>query len=290
MFWEAEHVGAGLAAQKRGARIYWNAPTREDDVEAQIALVDRIAGEDYQGLVLAPDQALALMTPVRRALARGLPTVVIGSPLAIPAGNGLSYILNDDQAGGRLAADRVAAILHESGTVALLGINPDVTGSVIRARVFEQILADRYPHIRIVEKRMGSMNFPLEQQVVQETLHNHPDLDVIVPVTGTSVDATLSTLNGLPAKSRIRVVAFNVYNWPVFRGNPNLDCVIQEDVRVIGERAVELILDERAGKRVEAQTAVPPAMITRENVDSAQVQQMWPEDSALGSVRWSRIQ
>src|SRR5579863_7309884 len=71
MQWEPVHTGSVVAADKVGVSIYWNAPTREDDVEAQIALVDRIVSAGYQGLVLAPDQGLALITPVRRALAHG---------------------------------------------------------------------------------------------------------------------------------------------------------------------------------------------------------------------------
>jgi len=45
--------------------------------------VNRIIGEKkYQGLVLAPDQALALITPVQRALSHGIATVIVGSPWA----------------------------------------------------------------------------------------------------------------------------------------------------------------------------------------------------------------
>src|SRR5690348_12466820 len=54
--WEPEHAGAEDAARGDGFRIYWNAPTREDDVQNQIALVERIIDQRYAGLVLAPDQ------------------------------------------------------------------------------------------------------------------------------------------------------------------------------------------------------------------------------------------
>src|SRR5277367_2099816 len=93
MLWEPEHGGAQTAALKLGARIYWNAPTREDDVEGQIALVERVSSENYQGIVLAPDQARSLITPILRAMQRGLSIVVVGSPLPVPAGERLSYIL-----------------------------------------------------------------------------------------------------------------------------------------------------------------------------------------------------
>jgi len=168
MLWEPEHGGAQTAALRLGARIYWNAPTREDDVEGQIALVQRVSSENYQGLILAPDQSRALITPVRRAMLRGLSIVVVGSPLPIPPGDRLSYILNDDEAGGSIAGQRLAAILHGQGSVALLSIDPDIAGIVTRARSLEQFLATSYPHIRVV-KRAGSFNFPHEQQAAEET-------------------------------------------------------------------------------------------------------------------------
>src|SRR5215831_13815113 len=80
MMWEPEHGGVLAAALRSGAQVYWNAPTREDDIQGQIALVERVADGGYQGLVLAPDHALALITPVRRAISRGVSTVIIGSP------------------------------------------------------------------------------------------------------------------------------------------------------------------------------------------------------------------
>ena len=112
LLWEPEHRGAQDAAQGIGAKIYWNAPTREDDIAGQIALIEHVARGNYQGLVLTPNQSLALITPVRRALARGLPIVIVSSPIPVPAGDKLSYILNDEEEGGRIAARRVAHLLH----------------------------------------------------------------------------------------------------------------------------------------------------------------------------------
>src|ERR1035437_9203448 len=180
LLWETAHTGAETAAASTEASLYWNAPTREDDVEAQIALVDRVVGADYQGLVLAPDQALSLITPVRRALAHGLPTVIIGSTLPSPAVGNLSYLLNDNVEGGQMAAGRIAGLLNGHGTVAILGINPDITGIMIRVRAIEQFLAQNDPDIRIVEKRMGTFNVAHEQQVAEDTLKANPNLDVIV--------------------------------------------------------------------------------------------------------------
>lgn len=290
IFWEAEHTGAEEAADRAGIFIYWNAPTREDDVEAQIALVDRAVENDYQGLVLAPDQALSLIMPVRRALAHGIPTVIIGSPLPIPAGGNLSYILNDDEEGGRLAAQRVAALVDGHGTVALLGINPDITGIMIRARAFEQFAAQNYPGIRIVEKRMGSFNAPHEQQVAEETLRAHPDLDAIVALMWPTVDGTLHALDNTPERRTVRVIGFDNAGSPPFDRRSSLDCIVQEDVRSMGEQAVEMIHARLLGQSVPATVHLHPRLITRENMNTEEVRTMLSQDWTLGRWRWSAIQ
>jgi len=290
LIWEAAHVGAEAAAHQSGASIYWNAPTREDDIEAQIALVQRVVESHYQGLVLAPDQALSLISPVRRALARGIPTVVIGSPLAIPAGGDLSYIVNDDEAGGQMAAQRVDSLLHGHGTVAVLGINPDVTGLMIRARAFEQALAQNSPSIRIVARRMGSFNVPREQQVAQDTLKTNPDLEIIVALTSPTIDGTLSALEADPSRRAIRIIGFDVDGYISFDDARSLDCVIQEDSRTMGQKAVEWIAGRLSGRFESATLRLPPVLIARDNIHSAEVRHMWSQDWTLGHSPWSPVQ
>lgn len=290
LLWEAAHTGAETAAASTGASLYWNAPTREDDVEAQIALVDRVVGADYQGLVLAPDQALSLITPVRRALAHGIPTVIIGSPLPIPAGRNLSYILNDDAEGGQLAANRVAELLDGHGTVAILGINSDVSGIMIRARGFEQAIAQNYPGIRIVERRMGSFNVPHERQVAEDTLRANSNLNVIVALMSTSIDGTLLALDTIAENRPVKVIGFDDGGLPPFDQYKNLDCVIQEDTRAMGQQAIELIHTRMLGQTAPQTVRLHPRLITRQNINSPEVRLMFAQDWTLGRWRWSSIQ
>ena len=275
MLWEPEHGGAQATALAVGAHIYWNAPTREDDVEGQIALVQRVSSGNYQGLVLAPDQSRALITPVRRAMLRGVSIVIVGSPLPIPPSDRLSYILNDDEEGGRIAGRRIATILHGEGSVAILGINDDIAGIVARARSLEQFLATAYPRIRIV-KRAGSFNVPHEQQVAEETLKANPDLDAVITLTSTSTLGALSALGNLRPSRRIRIISFD----PDFLGfdNPNLDSFVLEDTQRMGAEAVRLIVAKLHGQSEPAVTKYEPLLVTRDNLNSAEVRQLTSMD------------
>ena len=288
--WEAAHVGAETAAANTGSSIYWIAPTREDDIEAQIQLVNQVIRRHYSGLVLAPDQTLSLISPVRLALSRGIPTVIIGSPLPIPAGGNLSYVLNDDEAGGRFAARRLDSLLHGRGTVAILGLNPDISSTMIRARAIEDTLDRSYPQIHIATERMGTFSTPHEQQVAEDALRTHPNLDAIVTLMSTTLDGTLSALNSAPRSRRVEVIGFDSDGFPPFDGNPELDCVIQEDTRAMGRKAVELIRDRMVGKPAPAVTHLEPKVITRANLNSASVRYMLSQDWTLGRWKWSPAQ
>jgi ribose transport system substrate-binding protein len=293
MPWEPAHTGAEAASDRTGVFVYWNAPTREDDVQAQIALVDRVVLDKFQGLVLAPDQSLALITPVRRALAHGIPTVIIGSPLPIAPGGNLSYILNDDEAGGRMGADRVGRILSGHGTIAILGINSDVAGIMTRARALEAHLADHYPGVHIVDKRMGSFNVPHEQQVAEDTLRSNPKLDAIISLMSTTTDGVMAALGNAPDKVGVKVIGFDsadTLGSPPFAQRPALDCVIQMDSRSLGEQGVELIHARLIGQPVPTLVYLQPKLITRENANSPEIRQMLSMDFKLGKWRWSNPQ
>ncbi|QNI32581.1 substrate-binding domain-containing protein [Alloacidobacterium dinghuense] len=283
MMWEPEHGGALAAALSSGTHVYWNAPTREDDIHGQIAIVDRVAEGGYQGLILAPDHALALVTPVRRAISRGLRTVIIGSPLAIPPGGRLWYVLNDEDAGGRIAAQRVASILHGEGSIAIVGIDPDISGIMDRARSMEQYLAEHYPRIRIVANKIGSFNVPHEQQVAEETLKDNPDLDAVISLNATSTRGVLSTIRSNPS-IRTRVIAFDPDS-PAF-DSPNLDSLILQDTRKMGAEAVRTIVADLQGQSMPTTMRLEPVLVTRENVSSEEVHQLTSMDWRPAPMRW----
>ena len=284
--WDPAREGAENAADPAGIFVYWNAPTREDDVEAQIGLVDRAVASNFQGLVLAPNQALSLITPVRRALEHGIPTVIIGSPLPIPPGGDLIYVLNDDEAGGRIAAQRVAKLLSGHGTVALLGINPDITGIMIRSRAFEEFLAQNDPGIRIVEKRMGTFNVAHEQQEAEDTLRANPSLDVVVALMWPTIDGTSAALEATPKNHHLKVIGFDPFGLPPFQQGGNIDSVIDQDTRSMAREAIELIHAKLLGKSVPSLVHIQPKLITRDNVNSPEVRFM----VSTRDWRWSPAQ
>jgi ribose transport system substrate-binding protein len=278
--WEAEHAGADFAASKSGVQLYWNAPTSEDDIRQQEALIERIIDEHYSALVLAPDQSLGLMAPVKRALAHNMRIVIVASSLPLPPGSGLSYIVNDDQASGRMAASRIGEILHGSGRVAVLGVSPESLSSLTILHSFETTLEEKYPGITLSERRFGTHNGTDAQQSAEEVLSSDRALDAIFTLSSVSSDGAAAALQSRGLTGHVKLVGFEqsaeLANL-VRLGS--MDSLIAENTYEMGYRAVQLLAQPRSSAPQEIR--LQPTLLTRENIAS-------PEVRSLISTDWSR--
>jgi len=283
-FWEATHAGAELAGHEAGFHIYWNAPTREDDIERQIALVEKKIDSNPAGLVVAPTNYSALVGPVQQALSKQIPTVVIHAPLPIPPGRGLSYIVNDDSESGRLAASYIGMLLAGHGRIAVLGLNSSGPSSILKARSIEAELGQHFPGVTIVEERSGSSNTAEVQQIAQEIIIDHSDLDAIITLDVNATEGTWAALTALRKVKKVKLVGCG-QELDLMAGirHGDIDAIVVENTYEMGFRAVQSIAAQLRGQRTADRTELKPVLVTKANIDSPEIQKML-------SVNWRMIQ
>jgi ribose transport system substrate-binding protein len=273
--WEAAHAGAVAAGGETGLHIYWNAPTREDDVERQIALVEKAIEDERVGLVLAPAQYLALVGPVREAVSKHMPTVIIRSPLPIPPGRGLSYILNDESEMGSLAAMRIGMLLHGEGRVAMLGLDTNMSGIIFRSRAFEAVLASKFPKISIVERSTNSSDTAEVQQVAQEIIVNNPRLDAILALNTTAAEGAWAALMALGKTGKVKLVGCDQEADLMAKVRVgDIDSVIVENTYGMGSRAIRLLAALKRGEAVPDRIELKPVLVDRTNIDQPDIQRI----------------
>jgi ribose transport system substrate-binding protein len=149
VYWKSVRAGAKRAeAELEGVRILWQGPAKEDDREAQVALVETFVQKRVAGIVLAPLDDKALVPPVRRARAAGIPVVIIDSGLADPDAY-VSFVATDNHKGGVMAGRHLAGLLGGKGKVLALRY---LVGSASNERREEGFLAEmaRHPQIEVV--------------------------------------------------------------------------------------------------------------------------------------------
>jgi ribose transport system substrate-binding protein len=273
--WESVHVGTELAGHQEGFEIYWNAPTREDDIEGQIALVDRAIQNRVGGIVLAPDHALALLAVVHEAESDHIPVVVIHSPLAIPVGPNLAYVVNDDEAMGQLAADRMGKVLHGKGTVAMIGIDPSANGVLLRSQAFEKALRSQFPGIVVVERKSGSSNPAGSERAAAEALEDHPELDGIVSFSVIASEGSWAAINALKKNGKVRLVGCD-QEIDLMAGirHGDIDSILVENTFEMGRLAVKWISDQKIGIAKPEYLRLLPILVTKENIDDPSIQRI----------------
>ena len=278
--WVSEHGGAVDAASPRHLHIDWNGPGQDDDVEHQIALVERAVARHYYGIILSPNNTFALSNSIQRAVSSGIPVVITSSGIPIAPEQGLSFVLNDAGKMGEMAAQRANAILNGKGTIAILGLDALSPGTVERSDAFEQTLHRIAPHIEIVAKVSASHSFGQAELAAQQTIQAYPRLSAIFALSINDTLGGLAAVRSIQPAHPIKIIGCDqTLDLLLLLRRGDVDSLIVEDTRTMGFRAVEEIAAERSGQGVPARTLVAPVLVDRENVDDPAIQQVL-------SVRW----
>lgn len=253
---------------------------RDDDTQTQISLIEKSIERGMAGIIVSPIQTLPLRTPIRRVIAEGIPVVVIDTELGIPAGPALSYVLNDEQAGGRIAAQRVGLILRGKGNIAIVGIQPELNSNTVRERSFESTLGEEFPGVRIVARRLGLSSMPQEQHNAEQLLAASQSLDAIVALSLAATRGTYYALAEFGKVQTIKLVGFDQDLIPPIRDG-GIDSVVVQNTYELGRIAMENMNREIHGSPASAEVRVEPVLMTRDNVDSAEMRQIenmswWP--------------
>lgn len=270
MLWEVKHFGAAKAAESLKCHLYWNAPTSETDVAGQVSLIDRIARGGYRGLVLAPNHPFAILAPLRRAVAAGLPVVVVSAPLDIPATANLGYILNDDEKMGELAAAEIAKLMNGKGAIALAGLGRYAPGVKQRVLGAERFLATRFPGIRVVSRLSGAYNAARAEELTSNALAAHPEVSAVLSFTASSMRGVHAAVKNKSLLGTIRLVGCEQDSDLIAHlDSGEIDAIVAENTYRMGHEAVRTISASWTGTPIPPRTIVAPMLITKQNLDSA---------------------
>lgn len=269
LIWDAVHTGAVLEASACGLKIHYDAPPRGDDLRTQLELFKKFSESHYATIVVVPIQARAMRDPIGRAASAGQPIIVVGSDLGIRSPN-IAYVLNDEEVGGLLAAEKVGDVLHGNGTIAVMGVDLSATSILTREHAFEQELSTRFPSIRVVQRTHGSINLSEEQQSAEELLAGDDHLDAIVALTSFATRGAFYAVDARRPKHHLHIIGFDQdLTVPIRDGE--IDGVVAQRSNDIGKLLSQLACDHLDGKRWGGPRLVRPFLITPANVNSAEV-------------------
>lgn len=271
VLWDSAHAGASTSARACGLQVHYDAPTRGDDLQRQLAMFEKFRAERYGGIILQAIQSQALRNPVERAVSSGLPVVVLGSDIGIRSPN-LAYVLNDERFGGILAADKLRELLPRGGTIAVLGLDVDRPSTLERDASLEQRLKERYRDIVVFDRHSGSANLAQEEQSAQQILGSAPRVDAIVALSAVSTRGAYYAVMSEKLTRHVVIIGFDQDILPPVRAS-QIDAVVAERTFDMGERAAEAICTKLRGQPMPPEAVIRPFLITPANFSSPEVAQ-----------------
>jgi len=279
-YWKSIHAGAAKAAQDLGSEgvkvtIIWKGPLRDDDREQQTQVVEGFISQNVNGIVLAPFDSHALVRPVEEAAAAGIPTLVVDS--ALDTEKIVSFVATDNKSGGALAADRMGKLLNGKGKVLLLRYQEGVASTRAREDGFVEKLKSAYPGIELISSnQFAGPTRETAKQASENLLTRYGgQIQGVFTPNESSTAGMLLALEDIDRAGKVAFIGFDVSDTFIdAMRNKKLQGIVVQNPFRMGELGVKTLVDHLQGKPVARRIDTGVVLVTPDNMDNAQVQQL----------------
>jgi ribose transport system substrate-binding protein len=279
-YWKSIHAGAAKAAQDLGAqgtkiRIIWKGPLREDDREQQTQVVEGFISQKVSGIVLAPFDSHALVRPVEEAATAGIPTLVVDS--ALDTTKIVSFVATDNKQGGALAADQMGKLLNGKGKVLLLRYQEGVASTRAREDGFVEKLKSAYPGIELISSnQFAGPTRDTAKRASENLLTRYASqIQGVFTPNESSTAGMLLALQDINKAGKVAFIGFDVSDTFIEAiHNKQLQGIVVQNPFRMGDLGVRTMVDHLQGKSVEKRIDTGVMLVTAENMDNADVQQL----------------
>jgi len=277
-FWKSIHAGSNkaageLTAQGTEVEVIWKGPLREDDREQQIQVVEGFAAQGVSGIVLAPLDNRALVRPVSEAGRAGVPTVIIDSGLE--SNDFVSFVATDNRKGGTLAADRMGQLLNGKGKVLVLRYAEGSASTTEREEGFISEIKQKFPDIELVStNQYAGATRDTAKRASENLLNTYADqVQGIFTPNESSTAGMLLALQDIGKAGKVLFVGFDSSQTFIDAINANqLHGIVVQNPFNMGYLGVRTMVDNLLGKPVSKQIDTGVMLVTKENMQSPEVQ------------------
>jgi ribose transport system substrate-binding protein len=277
LFWVSVQAGAMAAGRALNVEVLWNGPATETEYSRQIQIVDSMIARHVDGLALAAQDHTALDASLDRAAREGIPVTVFDS--GVDSTNYMTFVATNNFEAGQMAARKLAELLKDKGSIAMVLHVPGSFSTMERERGFEQTIAKEFPRIHIEQKQYGMSDRSKAMAAAENILTAHPALDGIFASTEPSSVGTALALKARGITGKIKFVAFDASEGMVedLRGG-TIDALVAQDPFRMGYEAVATLVDKLNGKTPPKRIDLSARVITKPDLDKPEIKELLNPD------------
>ena len=273
VFWKAVEAGAREGAKEAGVEMVWKGSLNEDDPAQQIQIVEQFVSEGVGGIVLAPIDDTALKRPVAAAMQKGIPVVIMDSPLkGEPVKDFVCTVSTNNHRAGEMAGEQLGKLLDGKGKVVLFRFKKVSASTGQREAGFLEAIK-KFPDIQvIVENRYSGTTASEAQSTALRMLNKLKEADGIFCSTEPSTLGMLLALKRHNLAGSKKFVGFDT-SPGLMEGlrKDEIQALIVQNPKKMGHEAVKALVTKMKGETVPTVIDTGAAVITTENLDTAEI-------------------
>ena len=263
-FWLTHQKAAEQAGKDFGLEITVLAPTKPDNVEEQIRILEDLVSKKVDAVVLAPANTQAIAAGVRKLNAAKIPVVYDNTRGS--GGEFVAYIGADNILVGRTMAEEMVKRMGGKGKLLVLEGFPGQQTADDRLKGVKEVLA-KNPGIQVISQT-GKWTLDEGRNVTENTLQRWPDLNAIIGIGGEMSLGAVEAVKAAGKEGKIIISSMDVY--PAQVAAVKAGKVNYTISQAPGDQAYwSVVAAIRAlnGEKVPQEIRTPVVIVTKENVD-----------------------
>jgi ribose transport system substrate-binding protein len=205
-FWQAVKKGAEQQAAKEGARITFEGPPTEADIEAQVTMLTNAIAKNPDALAFAALDSKAAAPLLEDAKAKNIPVVAFDS--GVEGNIPVTTAATDNKAAAAEAAKHLSALLGGKGKVALVVHDQTSRTGIDRRDGFVAWMKANAPGITLLPPQYGGGDQAKSADITKSIIASNPDVDGIY---GANEGSAIGVVKGVEeaGKKGIKIVGFD---------------------------------------------------------------------------------
>jgi ribose transport system substrate-binding protein len=272
-FYLTMNKGAQAAAKKLGnVKVVFTGSPAAFSPPTQIPYLNGAIARHPDAILIAPTDKTALISPIQRAISAGIPVATVDTFITKPIA--FTNVSTDNLAGGRAAADALAAAIGKKGEVASISVNPGISTTDQRSSGFSQELR-KFPGIKYWGVQYCNDDQTKASNQTTALLSAHPNLNGMFAMNVVSGNGVTQAVKAAGKAGKVKLVEFDA-------GPPQVQALKQGTISAlvaqypygIGQLAVQLAYKYVTGHKagIKKHYGTGSAVVTKGNVNNANIQ------------------
>lgn len=280
-FWKSVHAGAVKASRELDVDVVWKGPLREDDLKAQIDVMNAFVAQGVSGIAVAPLNDAALRAPVKAAVGAMIPVVVFDSDLQ--GNDHVSFVATDNQAAGRIAGDAMAKALDAKGSLLVLRYQEGSASTRNREQGFLDAVKAR-PEVKVLsDNQYGGPTTESAFQKSESLLIAHKaqagGLSGVFTPNESTTFGMLQALKKSGLNKKVKLVGFDASDKLVSAlKDGDIEGLVVQDPFRMGYLAVKTMTDHLRGKPVDRRIDTGARFVDKASLEDPAVKELLQPD------------